>query len=139
MSGGDDGKDVDDKEDKDPGVVERERQVQEDGLQDSLRGVVLLQAVVDVGDTAGGEQQRNQGKDGVTLDLIGGEGESEFSSLFAFELHRKPNPPSSQPFLEIFLTHRTRLRISKRILLLPTRRRHLAVAAAHSFRPHQYM
>ena len=73
VSGGNSGKDVDDKEDKDPGVVEREGQVQEDVLQDSLRDVVLLQAVVDVGDTAGGEQQRNQGEDGVTLGLIDSE------------------------------------------------------------------
>lgn len=56
----DDCKEIDDQEDKDPGVVKREGQVQEDDLQQSLGIILILEAIVDKRNCPSGEKQCKQ-------------------------------------------------------------------------------
>lgn len=69
MDGREHGKDVNDHQDKDPAVVEREGQVQEDDIQEGVGGVVFLEAVVDKGHGARGKKQGDQREEGVASGL----------------------------------------------------------------------
>lgn len=46
-------------------MVEGEGEGEEDDLEERVGGVVLLEAVVDVGDGTGGEEQGNHGQDSM--------------------------------------------------------------------------
>lgn len=70
FDGREDGKGVDDQEDKDPRVVEREGKVKEQGVEPVIGRVVLTEIGVNVRNSTGSEDQGDERKEGVARRLL---------------------------------------------------------------------